>query len=151
MSVNGNRTMNSVEIAEANASLYAYIQQLGREPLLLTIKGTPAAILAPICDLENLPLATNSESLTLIKKSLVSQRSDVQASLADYVRNLGREPAIAGFEGKPVAVLVAIADIESISLSQNQKFQKIIETSIEQQKSGSTSSSAEVRKKLGLI
>jgi hypothetical protein len=67
------------------------------------------------------------------------------------VRNLGREPAMAGFEGKPVAVVVAIADIESVSLSQNQKLQKIIETSRQQQKSGRTSSSAEVRKKLGLI
>ncbi|MBD1812749.1 hypothetical protein NDA07_24580 [Microcoleus vaginatus DQ-U2] len=50
----------------------------------------------------------------------------------DYVRNLGREPAIAGFEAKPVAVLVAIADIESVFLSQNQKFHKIIETSRQQ-------------------
>lgn len=143
--------MKSVEISEANASLCAYIHQLGREPLLVSIKSTPVAILAPICDVEALPLATHSESLTLIKKSRVQQRSDTQSSLADYVRNLGGEPAIAGFEGKPVAVLVAIADIESVSLSHNQKFQKIIETSRQQQKSGRTSSSAEVRKKLGLI
>jgi antitoxin (DNA-binding transcriptional repressor) of toxin-antitoxin stability system len=143
--------MKSVEIAEANDSLCAYIQQLDREPLLVSIKGTPVAILAPICDLKALPIATRPEAVTLIKKSRVRQRSDAQASLADYVKNLGREPAIVGFEGKPVAVLVAIADIESVSLSHNPKFQKIVETSRQQQKSGSTISSAEVRKKLGLI
>jgi hypothetical protein len=47
--------------------------------------------------------------------------------------------------------LESIADIESVSLSHNQKFQTILKTSRQQQKSGNTSSSAEVRKKLDLI
>lgn len=101
-------------------------------------------------DLENLPLATSPDSLILIKKSLQQQPSDCAASLADYVRSLGREPTIAAFEGKPVALLVAIADIERVSLSSNPQFLEIIARSKQQQKAGKVVSSEEVRKKLGL-
>jgi prevent-host-death family protein len=150
--------MKSVELAQANESLGKYIQALGKEPLLVTIKGTPVAVLTPIADLENLPLEINPDSLTLIKKSLQQQPSDFTASLADYVRNLGTEPAIllwrryanAAFESKPVAVLVAIADIERVSLSSNPQFLEIIERSRQQQKAGKVVSSEDVRKKLGL-
>lgn len=142
--------MKSVEITEANASLRTYIQSLGREPLIVSIKGIPVALLAPIVDLETLPLETEANSLTLIKKSLARQQSDAEASLADYVKSLGREPAIAGFEGKPIALLVAIADVESVSLSQNPRFQEIIERSRKQKSKGGFSSE-EVRKQLGLL
>ena len=70
--------------------------------------------------------------------------------LADYVRSLGRESAIAAFESKPVAVLVAIADIETVSLSSNARFLEIIERSRQQQKAGKVVSSEEARRKLGL-
>jgi hypothetical protein len=56
---------------------------------------------------------------------LQQQPSDCAASLADYVRSLGREPMIAAFESKPVAVLVAIADIERVSLSSNPRFLRL--------------------------
>jgi len=142
--------MKSVELAQATESLGKYIQVLGKEPLLVTIKGTPVAVLTPIADLENLPLATNPDSLILIKKSLQRQPSDCAASLADYVRSLGAEPAIAAFESKPVALLVAIADIERVSLSSNPQFLNIIDRSRQQQKAGKVVSSEDVRKKLGL-
>ncbi|MEQ8973100.1 MAG: hypothetical protein RIE73_22190 [Coleofasciculus sp. C1-SOL-03] len=127
-----------------------YIQALGKEPLLVTIQETTVAVLTPIADLDSLPLEANLDSLTLIKKSLQRQQSDCVASLADYVRSLGREPAIAGFEGKPVAVLVATADIETVSLSSNTQFLDIIERSRQQQKAGKVVNSEEVRKTLGL-
>lgn len=79
--------MKSVELAQATESLGKYIQFLGKEPLLVTIKGNPVAVLTPIANLENLPLATNPDSLILIKKSLQQQPSDCAASLADYVRS----------------------------------------------------------------
>ena len=142
--------MKSVELAQATQSLSKYIQALGKEPLLVTIQETTVAVLTPIADLEGLPLEANLDSLTLIKKSLQRQQSDCVASLADYVRSLGREPAIAGFEGKPVAVLVATADIETVSLSSNTQFLDIIERSRQQQKAGKVVSSEEVRKTLGL-
>ena len=142
--------MKSVELVQATESLSKYIQSLGKEPLLVTIKGTPVAVLTPIADLESLPLETNPDSLTLIKKSLQRQPSDCATSLADYVRSLGREPAIAAFEGKPVAVLVAIDDVETVSLSYNPQFLEIIDRSRQEQKAGKTVSSEDVRKKLGL-
>jgi hypothetical protein len=142
--------MKSVELAQATESLGKYIQVLGKEPLLVTIKGTSVAVLTPIADLENLPLATSPDSLILIKKSLQRQPSDCAAPLADYVRRLGREPMIAAFESKPVAFLVAIADIERVSLSSNPQFLDIIDRSRQQQKAGKVASSDEVRKKLGL-
>ncbi len=142
--------MKSVELTQANESLGKYIQALGKEPLLVTIKGTPVAVLTPIADVESLPLETNLDSITLIKKSLQRQPSDCAASLADYVRSLGREPAIAAFDSKPVAVLVAIADIERVSLSYNPQFLEIIARSQKEQKAGKVASSEDVRKKLGL-
>lgn len=142
--------MKSVEIGEATATLASYIQNLGREPLIVSFKATPVALLTPICDLDTLPLDTHPEALTLIKKSLKRQRDDAQASLADYVRNLGIAPAIVGFKGQAIALLVAIADYETVSLSYNPKFQAIIEQSRKQQQAGKGTSSEEVRKKLGL-
>jgi antitoxin (DNA-binding transcriptional repressor) of toxin-antitoxin stability system len=142
--------MKSVELAQATESLGKYIQVLGKEPLLVTIQGTSVAVLTPIADLENLPLATSPNLLILIKKSLQRQPSDCAAPLSDYVRSLGREPMIAAFESKPVALLVAIADIERVSLSSNPQFLDIIDRSRQQQKAGKGASSDEVRKKLGL-
>lgn len=142
--------MRSVELTQATESLGKYVQSLGKEPLLVTIGRTPVAVLTPIADLESLPLETNPDSLTLIKKSLERQPSHCGYPLADYVRSLGREPAIAAFESKPVAVLVAIADIETVSLSSNPRFLEIIERSRQQQKAGKVVSSEDVRKKLGL-
>ena len=142
--------MKSVELTQATESLGKYIQALGKEPLLVTIERTPVAVLTPIADLESLTLEINPDLLTLIKKSLQRQPSNCAASLADYVRSLGREPAIAEFDGKPVAVLVAIADIETVSLSYNPQFLKIIARSRQQQKAGKVMSSEDVRKKLGL-
>jgi len=141
--------MKSVELTLATESLGKYIQSLGKEPLLVSIKGTPVAVLTPIADLEGLPLETNLDLLRL-KKSFQEPPSDCAASLGDYVRSLEIEPAIAVYDGKPVAVLVAIADVESVSLSNNPQFLKIIDRSRDQQKAGKVTSSEEVRKKLGL-
>ena len=44
--------------------------------------------------------------------------------------------AIAAFESKPVALLVAIADLERVSLSSNPQFLEIIDRSKQQQKAG---------------
>ena len=141
--------MKSVELTLATEPLGKYIKSLGKEPLLVSIKGTPVAVLTPIADLEGLPLETNLDLLRL-KKSFQEQPSDCAASLGDYVRSLEIEPAIAVYDGKPVAVLVAIADVESVSLSNNPRFLEIIDRSREQQKTGKVTSSEEVRKKLGL-
>lgn len=49
-----------------------------------------------------------------------------------------------------MAVLVAIADIETVSLSHNTRFLEIIDRSRQEQKVGKVVSSEDVRKKLGL-
>jgi hypothetical protein len=48
------------------------------------------------------------------------------------------------------AFLVAIADIESVSLSYNPQFLEIIDRAREQKKAGKVMRSEDVRKKLGL-
>lgn len=93
---------------------------------------------------------TAIDSLILTQQSWPKQSSNGQTSLKDCVLALGTEPAIAEFQGKPIAVLVAIADVETVSLTHNSQFLAIIERSRQQQKAGQTLSSKDVRKKLGL-
>jgi len=116
----------------------------------LVLRDALVAVLTPIANLENFPLEKTPESLTLIKKYGQQKPSNCAASLADHVRNLGREPEIAAFLDRPVAVLVAIADIETVSLSNNSRFLEIIQESRQQQKASKVVSSEDVRKQLGL-
>ncbi len=53
------------------------------------------------------------------------------ASLAEYARDVKKEPVILTVAGKPVAALVAIenADAETVSLSTNPRFLALIERS----------------------
>lgn len=142
--------MKSIELKQATDTLSQYIQTLGKEPLLINIQDTPVAVLTPIADLENLFPETELDSLTLTQQSWPKQSSKGQTSLSDCVFALGTKPAIAEFQGKAIAVLVAIADVETVSLSHNPQFWDIIERSRQQQKAGQSLSSEDVRKKLGL-
>jgi antitoxin (DNA-binding transcriptional repressor) of toxin-antitoxin stability system len=143
--------MKSIELKEATQSLGQYIQALGKEPLLITIKKTPVAVLTPLADLDGLQLKSNIDALRLLKKSVKEQLSSCLAPLSTYIQTLGRESTIVGFEGKPIAMLVAITDIETVSLSHNPKFLSIIDRSKKQQKLGQLTRSEEVKKKLGLV
>jgi prevent-host-death family protein len=70
--------------------------------------------------------------------------------LSDYTKKVKKEPFIITKEGKPVAVLVSIAnaDIETVSLSSNPKFIALIERSRAKQKAGGGISAEEMRRRL---
>lgn len=72
--------------------------------------------------------------------------------LSEYIQHVDTEPTVVMKEGKPIAVVVSIEDVdmESVSLSTNPDFLAIIERSRASHKPGTGMSSAEVRKHLGL-
>ena len=76
--------------------------------------------------------------------------SKAALSLSDYTKEVKREPVIITKEGRPVAVLVSIpnADVETVSLSNNPRFDALIERSRARQKSEGGISSEEMRRRL---
>ncbi|MBI2907015.1 MAG: hypothetical protein HYX92_05105 [Chloroflexi bacterium] len=78
--------------------------------------------------------------------------ANATAPLAEYARDLRREPVILTASGKPVAALVSIenADLETVTLSTHPKFLALIERSRARQKAEGGLSSQELRKRLAL-
>ena len=70
--------------------------------------------------------------------------------LAEYTKDVVKEPVIVTIKGKPVAALVNIrnADIETVALSQNQKFLNLIERSRYRQGKEGGISTEEMRQRL---
>ncbi len=73
-------------------------------------------------------------------------------SLAEYAKQVSKEPIIVTVEGKPAAALVSIenADVETVTLSTNAQFIALIERSRARQTAEGGISSAEMRLRLGL-
>jgi prevent-host-death family protein len=74
------------------------------------------------------------------------------APLADYARDLNKEPVILTVRGKPVAALVPVenADTETVALSTNPRFLALIERARVRRKAEGGVSGAEMRRRLGL-
>lgn len=74
------------------------------------------------------------------------------ASLAEYARDLSKEPVILTVNGKPVAALVPIenADLETVTLSTHPQFLALVERSRARHKSEGGLSSEEMRRRLGV-
>lgn len=74
------------------------------------------------------------------------------APLAEYARDVSREPVILTVDGKPVAALVSIenTDVETVTLSTHPQFIALIERSRARQKAEGGISSEEMRHRLGL-
>lgn len=74
------------------------------------------------------------------------------APLAEYARDVDKEPIILTRKGKPIAALVTIenADLETVTLSTNPKFLALIERSRTRQKTEGGISSKEMRRRLQL-
>lgn len=72
--------------------------------------------------------------------------------LADYIQHIESEPTVVMRDGKPIAVVVSIEDVdmESLSLSSNPQFLAIIERARAAHTPGTGMSSDEVRKRLRL-
>lgn len=82
----------------------------------------------------------------------VIEMSNATSTLAEYASEVDREPVIITSNGKPVAVLLAIddVDLETISLRDNPEFQAILAKSRARLKAEGGISSQEMRHRLGL-
>jgi prevent-host-death family protein len=71
-------------------------------------------------------------------------------TLADYTRKVKKEPVIITHEGKPVAALISISnvDIETVSLGGNPKFLALIERSRARRKAEGGISAEKMRHRL---
>jgi len=74
------------------------------------------------------------------------------APLAEYARDVSKEPVILTVDGRPVAALVPIenADLETVALSTHPQFLALIERSRARQKAEGGISSENMRRRLGL-
>lgn len=82
----------------------------------------------------------------------VIEKTKATAPLAEYTAGVEKEPVIVTRKGKPIAALVSIenADLETVSLSTNRKFLKLIERSRARQRTEGGISSDEMRRRLGV-
>jgi antitoxin (DNA-binding transcriptional repressor) of toxin-antitoxin stability system len=73
------------------------------------------------------------------------------ASLAEYAREIDKEPVIVTSDGKPLAALVAVenADLETVTISVDPQFLALIERSRARQKAEGGISATKMRRRLG--
>ena len=78
------------------------------------------------------------------------EMSKATAPLADYARDVDKEPVIVTEHGRPVAALMPIenADRETVSLSTNAQFLALIERSRQRHEAQGGISSDEMRRRL---
>jgi antitoxin (DNA-binding transcriptional repressor) of toxin-antitoxin stability system len=76
--------------------------------------------------------------------------SQATNSLGQYARELEQEPLVLTERGHAIAALVPMddADLESLALSLNSKFEAVIERARAQYRSGASLSADEVRREL---
>jgi antitoxin (DNA-binding transcriptional repressor) of toxin-antitoxin stability system len=76
---------------------------------------------------------------------------DAKRSFAEYAAE-SEEAVVVTIDGKPVAALMPLenADLETVSLSTNPKFMRIIERSRKRQRKEGSISSDEMRRRLGI-
>ena len=74
------------------------------------------------------------------------------AKLAEYARNVAEEPVVLMTDGKPIAVLLSVEDVdlETLSLATNPEFVAIIEGSRARLRSEGGISSEEIRRRLSV-
>jgi len=78
--------------------------------------------------------------------------AEATAPLAEYARDVKKEPLILTIGGEPVAALVPIenADLETVTLSTHPQFLALIERSRGRQKAEDGISNSDMRHRLGL-
>lgn len=83
--------MKVVEMAEATASLAEYVRVADQEPIVLTARGRPVAVLVPVegVDLESLALSTHPDFIALIERSRLRQQAEGGIGSAEIRRRLG--------------------------------------------------------------
>jgi antitoxin (DNA-binding transcriptional repressor) of toxin-antitoxin stability system len=81
----------------------------------------------------------------------VLEKNQATGTLAEFADDIEKGPVIVTHKGKPIAALLPIdnADMETVSLSTNPKFIKLIEDSRARQRAEGGISSIEMRRRLG--
>jgi prevent-host-death family protein len=76
--------MRTVAIAEATHPLADYLPGVQTEPLVITDRGTPTAVILPLANvgLESIALGTNPEFIALIERSRARARDEGERSAA---------------------------------------------------------------------
>jgi antitoxin (DNA-binding transcriptional repressor) of toxin-antitoxin stability system len=78
--------------------------------------------------------------------------SEATAPLSTYVEGVGDEPVILTIDGKPVAALVSLQDVdlETLALGRHPQFVQVIEDARARHKREGGISVSEMRRRLGL-
>jgi PHD/YefM family antitoxin component YafN of YafNO toxin-antitoxin module len=82
--------MKTIELGEATSPLADYIEGVQMEPLVVTDRGTPTAVILPLIgdDLETVSLSTNPDFIALIERSRASSRVEGGLSSAEMRRRV---------------------------------------------------------------
>jgi prevent-host-death family protein len=82
--------MKTIDIEKASGTLAEYVRQAQAEPLVLTDRGTPRAVLLSLsnADLETVSLSTNPAFLALIERSRARQEAEGGLSAAEMRRGV---------------------------------------------------------------
>ena len=85
--------MKTIEMTQATGPLAEYAQDVGEEPVIVTVDGRPVAALVPIenADSETATLSTHPQFLALIERSRARQRIEGGISAQEMHRRLGLE------------------------------------------------------------
>lgn len=88
--------MKRLKLAEATASLAEYTRTLNQEPLVVTERGKPVAVLVPVegLDLEALRVGTDPKFLDLIERSRRRQRDEGGIPEQELRHRLGIKPTM---------------------------------------------------------
>jgi prevent-host-death family protein len=90
--------VKTLDMAEATASLAEYARDVGKEPVILTVRGKPIAALVSVenADLETTTLSTHPRFIALIERSRARQRAEGGISSAEMRRRLAVQSAPRG-------------------------------------------------------
>jgi len=93
--------MKSLGIKQATAPLAEYVRAVGKEPVIVSVKGKPVAALVSLenTDWETVKLSNHPQFLALIERSRARQKEEGGVSSSELRRRLGLRPAKQGRAG----------------------------------------------------
>ena len=83
--------MKTLEMVKATAPLAEYAQNVGKEPVILTVRGKPVAALVAVenADWETVTLSTHPQFIALIERSRARQKAAGGISSEEMRRRMG--------------------------------------------------------------
>jgi len=98
--------LKTIELAAATAPLAAYATELSEQPLVVTCRGTPIAVLLPVedTDLETVSLSLDPAFNAMLQRSRVRQAAEGGLSLDEVRREFGLERTPKGNEAAAAEV-----------------------------------------------